>query len=46
MEIFSVSKNTIYKEIKQGTFGTPITIGRSFKIPRMYIWNKYFVNYQ
>ena len=46
MEIFGVSKNTIYSEIKNGKFGTPIKIGRAFKIPRMYIWNKYFADYQ
>ena len=46
MEIFGVSKQTIYKEIRQGKFGTPISIGRAYKIPRMYILNKFFVNYQ
>ena len=45
MEIFNVSKNTIYKEIKAGKFGQPIQIGRALKIPRMYVWNKYFQNY-
>jgi len=46
MQIFSVGKTTIYKEIKNGKFGTPICIGRAFKIPRAYIWDKYFKNYQ
>jgi len=46
MEIFGVSKQTIYKNIKDGKFGTPIKIGRAFKIPRLYIWNKFFVNYK
>jgi len=46
MQIFDVSKTTIYKEIKQGKFGKPICIGRSFKIPRIYIYNKFFANYQ
>ena len=45
MEIFSVSKATIYKEIRVGTFGTPICIGRAYKIPRKYIWDKFFKNY-
>ena len=45
MEIFGVSKNTIYKEIQDGKFGRPIQIGRAFKIPKMYIWNKFFENY-
>ena len=46
MEIFAVSKNTIYKEIKAGKFGKPICIGRAFKIPRLYIYNKFIMNYQ
>jgi len=46
MQIFSVGKTTIYKEIKNGKFGKPIMIGRAFKIPRIYIWDKYFKNYQ
>jgi len=45
VEIFGVSKQTIYKNIKDGKFGTPIRIGRAFKIPRIYVWKKYFSNY-
>jgi len=45
-EIFGVSKQTIYKNIKDGKFGTPLKIGRAYKIPRIYIWNKFFANYQ
>ena len=45
-EIFGVSKQTIYKSIKDGEFGTPLKIGRAYKIPRIYIWNKFFANYQ
>ena len=41
-EIFEVSKQTIYKEIKQGKFGKPIKIGRVYKIPKAYILQKYF----
>lgn len=44
--LFGVSKQTVYKEIKQGKFGKPICIGRAYKIPRTYIWNKFFANYQ
>ena len=44
-EIFGVSKQTIYKNIKDGKFGTPIKIGRAFKIPRIYIWENFFANY-
>jgi len=44
-KIFSVSRNTIYKEIKAGKFGTPIQIGRAYKIPKIYVINKFFYNY-
>ena len=46
MEIFGVSQQTIYKEIKIGKFGTPIQIGRAFKIPRIYVWENFFANYK
>jgi predicted DNA-binding transcriptional regulator AlpA len=46
MEIFQVSKQTIYKNIHEGKFGTPIQIGRAFKVPRTYIINTYFTNYK
>jgi len=46
MEIFNVSHVTIYKEIKEGKFGTPIRIGRAFKIPKNYIIKNYFQNYK
>jgi len=46
IKIFNVSHVTIYKEIKQGKFGTPIKIGRAYKIPKIYIIKKYFQNYQ
>ena len=45
-EIFNVSKNTIYKEIKAGKFGTPIQIGRALKVPRMFVYNKFIQNYK
>jgi len=45
-EIFNVSKQTIYKEIKQGKFGIPIQIGRAYKIPKAYVLDKYFHNYK
>ena len=44
-KIFEVSKNTIYKHIKAGKFGTPIRIGRAHKIPKIYIANKFFYEY-
>jgi len=44
-EIFDVSKQTIYKSIQDGKFGTPIQIGRAYKIPKIYLLKKYFRNY-
>ena len=41
-EIFEVSKQTIYKEMKVGKFGTPIRIGRVYKIPKIFILQQYF----
>jgi len=46
IKIFGVSKQTIYKEIKNGKFGTPIKIGRAYKIPRIFVLNKFFANYE
>ena len=43
--IFNVSKNTIYKSVKDGKFGTPIQIGRAYKIPKIYVIKKFFQNY-
>ena len=41
-KIFEVSKNTIYKEIRSCKFGSPIQIGRAYRIPKMYIIKKFF----
>jgi predicted DNA-binding transcriptional regulator AlpA len=41
-KIFDVSKTTVYKSIKSGKFGLPIQIGRSYKIPKIYVLKKYF----
>lgn len=40
--IFEVSKQTVYKELKEGKFGNPIQIGRAYKIPKIYVLQKYF----
>lgn len=40
--IFMVSKQTIYKELRSGKFGTPIQIGRAYLIPKIYILQNYF----
>ncbi|MCL2199097.1 MAG: hypothetical protein FWB80_09255 [Defluviitaleaceae bacterium] len=45
VDLFGVSRQTIYKEIMQRKFGNPICIGRAFKIPKIYLWNKFFANY-
>ena len=44
--IFKVSKQTIYKEVRDGKFGTPFQIGRAYKIPKAYVINKYFTEYE
>ena len=44
-KIFEVSKQTIYKEIKDGKFGEPIKIGRTYKIPKIYVAQRYFYCY-
>ena len=31
---------------RHGLLGTPIQIGRAYKVPRMYIWNTFFANYR
>jgi excisionase family DNA binding protein len=41
-EIFEVSKNTIYKSIQDGKFGSPIQIGRAYKVPKSYIIKNFF----
>ena len=44
-KIFEVSKQTVYKEIKDGKFGTPIQIGRAFKVPKIFVIDRFFRNY-
>ena len=41
-EIFGVTKQSIYKELKSKKFGKPIKIGRTYKVPKIYILQKYF----
>jgi len=36
-----ISKQTVYKEIKAGKFGTPFKFGRVYKIPKAYIQQRY-----
>ena len=44
-EFLGVSLQTIYKEIGDGKFGTPIKFGREFRIPKVYIQQRYFGGY-
>ena len=41
-EILSVSKQTAYREIKNGKFGEPLKFGREYRIPKIYILQRYF----
>ena len=40
--IFDVSEQTIYKEMKEGKFGIPIKMGRAYKVPKIYVIQRYF----
>ena len=40
-----VSKQTAYKEIRDGKFGTPLKFGREYRIPKIYIVRRYFSGY-
>ena len=44
-EFLGVSLQTIYKEIRDGKFGTPVKFGREFRIPKVYIQQRYFGGY-
>jgi predicted DNA-binding transcriptional regulator AlpA len=41
-KIFCTSVGIIYKEIQNGTFGTPIRIGRSYRFPKVYLLKRFF----
>jgi len=40
-EFLGISKQTVYGEIKMGKFGIPIRFGRSYRIPKKYIAQRY-----
>jgi len=40
-----VSKQTAYKEIREGKFGEPIKFGREYRIPKVYIIQRYLTGY-
>jgi len=44
-EFLGVSKQTVYKEMKAGKFGPQIKFGRGFRIPKIYIAQRYLAGY-
>jgi excisionase family DNA binding protein len=42
-EIFGVSKQTVYKELREGKFGNPIQIGRAYKVPKIFVVRQFFL---
>jgi len=45
-ELLGLSKQTIYKEIRNGKFGEPLKFGREYRIPRIYIQQRYLGGYR
>ena len=45
-ELLGVSKQTAYKEIRNGKFGEPLKFGREYRIPKVYIIGRYFSGHQ
>ena len=41
-----VSKQTVYSEIRQGKFGVPLKFGRSYRVPKVYIAQKFLAGYE
>ena len=41
-QIFEVSEQTIYKEIKQGKFSSYMKIGRKYLFPKVEIFRQFF----
>ena len=40
-----VSKQTVYNEIREGKFGVPLKFGRTYRIPKVYIAQRYLAGY-
>lgn len=40
--VFGISKQTAYKEIKLGKFGGPLKFVREYRIPKVYVVQRYF----
>lgn len=45
-KIFNVSKDLIQDQMRQGYFGSLIVIGRRKRVPKSYVLDKFFTNYQ
>jgi excisionase family DNA binding protein len=43
-ELLGVSTQTAIKEIRNGRFGEPLKFGREYRIPKVYILQRYFPN--
>lgn len=43
-KIFGVSKQTIYKELRDGKFGKPIQIGRAYKVSKIFVAKNFITN--
>ena len=41
-----ISKQTVYKEIREGKFGEPIKFGREFRVAKVFIVDKYICGHQ
>ena len=41
-DIFEVSRQTIYKEIRRGKFGEKVQIGKAYKFPKTRIIQEFF----
>jgi len=44
-EFLGISKQTVYGETKMGKFGIPIKFGRSYRIPKKYIAQRYLIGF-
>ena len=41
-DIFEVSRQTIYKELRRGKFGETVQVGKAYKFPKTRIIQKFF----
>ena len=45
-EFLGISKQTVYGEIRAGKFGEPLKFGREYRIPKIYIAQRYLLGYE